>query len=112
MSNPDALTSHKIQFYVTTSYACGYIKDRISQSLVATPHHLISQTHYDDLIKKGFRRSGKFTYKPYCELCTACIPIRINVKHFSNSKNFKRIIKKHQFLLPINCYIINPYLVS
>lgn len=54
MSNPDALTSHKIQFYVTTSYACGYIKDRISQSLVATPHHLISQTHYDDLIKKVF----------------------------------------------------------
>ena len=51
MSNPDALTSHKIQFYVTTSYACGYIEDRISQSLVATPHHLISQTHYDDLIK-------------------------------------------------------------
>jgi len=100
MSNPDALTSHKIQFYVTTSYACGYIEDRISQSLVATPHHLISQTHYDDLIKKGFRRSGKFTYKPYCEHCTACIPIRINVKYFSATKTFKRIIKNHQFLQP------------
>ncbi len=98
MSLPDELSSHKIQFYVTTSYACGYIEGLASQSLVATPHHLISQHHYNDLIKKGFRRSGKFTYKPYCELCNACIPIRINVKNFVPSKSFKRIIKKHQHL--------------
>lgn len=54
MSLPDELSSHKIQFYVTTSYACGYIEGRASQSLVATPHHLISQKHFDDLIKKAF----------------------------------------------------------
>lgn len=98
MSLPDELSSHKIQFYVTTSYACGYLKGRASQSLVATPHHLISQKHYNDLIKKGFRRSGKFTYKPYCELCNACIPIRIKVKNFVSSKSFKRVVKKHQHL--------------
>jgi len=89
MSLPDELSSHKIQFYVSTSYAFGYLEGRASQSLVATPHHLISQKHFDDLIKKGFRRSGKFTYKPYCEFCHACIPIRINVKNFMRSKNFE-----------------------
>ena len=98
MSLPDKLSSHKIQFYVTTSYACGYVEGRASQSLVATPHHLISQSHYDGLIKKGFRRSGKFTYKPYCELCNACIPIRINVKNFVSSKSFRRILKNHSYL--------------
>lgn len=108
MSLPKELPNHKIQFYVTTSYACGYLERKASQSLVATPHHMISQTQYDDLIKKGFRRSGKFTYKPYCELCNACIPIRIDVNKFIHSKSFKRTLKYHQHLqasiLPLSFY--------
>jgi arginine-tRNA-protein transferase len=98
MSLPDELSRHKIQFYVTTSYACVYLDGLTSQSLVAAPHHLVNQSHYNDLIKKGFRRSGKFTYKPYCEHCNACIPIRINVKNFKPSKSAKRVLKKHQHL--------------
>ena len=62
MSLPDELSCHKIQFYVTTSYACGYLEGRASQSLVATPHHLVSQRHYNDLIKKGYELLNLITY--------------------------------------------------
>ena len=95
-----------IQFYVTTKYACGYIPNQSAQSIVATPYKQVNNTAYDELIKKGFRRSGQYIYKPRCSKCNSCIPIRINVNNFKNSKSQKRVRKKNRDLtfriLPLN----------
>lgn len=88
----------KIQFYTTTKYSCSYIDKMDAQSLVATPYKSIKQSVFHDLIEKGFRRSGQYIYKPNCESCTACIPIRLVANKFLPSKTQKRIIKKHSYL--------------
>ena len=49
----------KIKFYTTTEYNCSYIDKMDAQSLVVTPYKSINQNTFQDLIEKGFRRSGQ-----------------------------------------------------
>ncbi len=108
MSSPKELPLEKLQFYVTTAYPCGYIKQHRAQSLIAAPHHLVDNDVYSSLISQGFRRSGKFTYRPHCEQCHQCIPVRLVLDAFRPTRSQKRAYKQHSNLtasiLPLNFY--------
>jgi arginine-tRNA-protein transferase len=98
MSNPNDQVLQKIHFYVTTPYPCGYLPNQLAQSLIATPQHLTNAYHYSGLIQQGFRRSGKFVYRPHCENCRACISVRLPIAEFLASRSQKRAFKQHQSL--------------
>lgn len=98
MTLPTDPPLQKLQFYATTPYACGYLDGVMAQSLIAAPHHLIDAHTYSGLIQLGFRRSGKFAYRPHCEHCNACIPIRVPATEFHPSRSQRRAWKRHQSL--------------
>jgi len=98
MSAPKALPKQKLQFYVTTPYQCGYIAKNLAQSLIASPPHVVDADVYSELITQGFRRSGKFTYRPHCEKCQACTPVRVVLDEFTPTRSQRRAYKKHQSL--------------
>ncbi len=98
MSHPNEQALERIQFYVTAPYACGYLPIQLSQSLIATPQHLVNGLQYSGLIQLGFRRSGQFVYRPHCEGCRACISVRLPVAEFQASRSQKRAFKQHQSL--------------
>lgn len=88
-----------LSLYATGPYPCSYLPARIARSQVAIPHGGMDNNLYSHLVRQGFRRSGEMVYRPWCDQCAACIPVRIPVADFVPSRSQRRAWQHHQSLL-------------
>ena len=94
-----ASLSAELGFFVTPARPCSYLEDKETITLFVDPRASISGSLYSSLSAIGFRRSGAHIYRPYCQSCAACIPIRIPVEKFALSRAQRRTLKRNQDLV-------------
>lgn len=90
------------RFFLSTPHECGYLPDVMATSLVVDPQAPLDAEMYSQLIQLGFRRSGDTVYRPHCESCSECIPIRIPVDAFSFSRSQRRLMKHNHDLSAVS----------
>jgi arginyl-tRNA--protein-N-Asp/Glu arginylyltransferase len=96
------VTEHKSnfpEFYITAPQPCPYLPGRLERKLFT---HLTREKPgflIDNLLKGGFRRSQNIAYMPYCDACSACVPVRILVEEFEPRRSLKRIAKANNDLV-------------
>lgn len=98
-----------IALHISNSHECGYFNDRIATTLFVDPSEKLTGRSYDELLNKGFRRSGRLIYKPHCKNCNACIPLRINTQQFKPSRSQQRVLSKNS---DVNYRIMAPQYVD
>ena len=79
------------QFFATAPVPCPYIPGRAERKLVVELAGRGAPIFYDELSRAGFRRSHRFAYRPACRLCSACVPVRIAVESFADTRSTRRV---------------------
>lgn len=78
-------------FYRTAALPCPYVAGRVERKLVTELAGRNAASFYNALSRAGFRRSHNLAYRPACAGCSACLPVRIPVADFTQSRSLKRI---------------------
>ena len=86
-------------FFSTPPAPCPYLPGKLEKKVVTLlagkdPDHL-----HNTLSLAGFRRSQDLAYRPACESCNACIPIRVAARRFELKKHWRRIWNKNEDLI-------------
>lgn len=82
-------------FFATPAHDCSYLPDRQATTMFVDPRAKVDKRLYSQLTALGFRRSGSHYYRPHCEHCNACIPVRLRVEEFSPDRSQRRVLKKN-----------------
>ncbi|MEE9315105.1 MAG: arginyltransferase [Rhizobiaceae bacterium] len=96
------MTAHSLtnpKFYLTAPAPCPYLEGQIERKVFT---HLVGEHAafaHDELSNGGFRRSQNIAYRPACENCRACTPVRVLVDRFKPSKSMRRIANRNDDLI-------------
>lgn len=89
----------ELRFFTTPAHDCSYLEGKQAITLFADPLARIDKKLYTALSEVGFRRSGSHIYRPYCQTCSACIPVRVPVANFRPTRKQRRVWRRNQDLV-------------
>ncbi len=89
-----------LQFYLSGPLPCPYLPGKVERKLFT---RLTGEESKDieinaTLTRAGFRRSHDIVYRPACSECSACVPVRIPVHSFKESRSLRRVLAANRDL--------------
>ena len=85
-------------FYGTSPQICPYLPNKNEKKIITEISGINSNELNFKLTNAGFRRSHRTAYRPACNDCNACIPVRINVSKYNPNRSMKRAKKQQPIL--------------
>ncbi len=74
---------------------CSYLPQQRSKMVYRLAYSL-SETRYESLLSRGWRRFGRTLFRPNCSVCRACQSLRISIPDFLPSKSQRRTRNQNQ----------------
>jgi arginyl-tRNA--protein-N-Asp/Glu arginylyltransferase len=81
--------------YVAPPSQCGYLPEQtwsLQYDIVATT----TADEYMDRMRAGWRRFGRALFRPRCQVCQACQPLRVVVNQFRPDRSQRRAAKLNE----------------
>ncbi len=79
-------------FHVLRENPCPYLPGRMERKLITRIEAPDATGFYSVLSQSGFRRSHVFAYRPACNGCSACVPVRVRAAQFRPSRTQRRLM--------------------
>lgn len=89
-------TLEHLRFFLSAPHPCGYLDNLEASEIWADTSVDMTTAIYSHLSNMGFRRSGNHVYRPRCEHCNACIPVRLDIARFTPSRSQRRCWQQNQ----------------
>ncbi|MEM1103772.1 MAG: arginyltransferase [Pseudomonadota bacterium] len=83
------------EFFVTAPSACPYLPGRLERKVFTVLQGPTSERANEVLTHRGFRRSQNIIYRPACDRCAACVPVRAPARAFQPSRSQRRIMSRN-----------------
>lgn len=83
--------------YVGPEAPCPYLPGQVSRNEAFRVEQL-APAHYEMMMARGFRRSGRIVYRPRCQGCSECRSIRVPLEQFQYTRSLRRVWRKNQDL--------------
>jgi leucyl-tRNA---protein transferase len=95
-SDPFSITGRikaakNIRFYLTAAQPCPYLEGRRERKVFAALDGKDAIELNDSLTHAGFRRSQNIAYRPACDMCAACVSVRVPTATFNLTKRWRRV---------------------
>jgi leucyl-tRNA---protein transferase len=93
--SPDARikAARNIRFYLTAPQPCPYLPGRRERKVFTALDGAEAVELNDNLTHAGFRRSQNIAYRPACDMCAACVSVRVPVARFVENRRWRRVLK-------------------
>jgi leucyl-tRNA---protein transferase len=96
-SDPFSITGRiksakNIRFYLTAAQPCPYLSGRRERKVFAALDGKDAIELNDSLTHAGFRRSQNIAYRPACDMCAACVSVRVPTARFRFVKRWSRVM--------------------
>jgi arginine-tRNA-protein transferase len=92
-------SAKNIRFYLTASQPCPYLPGRRERKVFAALDGPDAVELNDNLTHAGFRRSQNIAYRPACDMCAACVSVRVPVARFRHTRRWRKVLARNADLV-------------
>jgi arginine-tRNA-protein transferase len=87
-----------LRLFATPPMACPYVEGLTERQVVTLLAGDDPVALHDRLTAAGFRRSYNIAYRPACEGCSACVPVRVRAADFRMTRSMRRVAARAALL--------------